>query len=112
MWRSFGWMTPFASTRLVLSAVGISFSAGWPNCRPVVIPMPSSAIALLDDQDVVVCGAGARLGPEGGRRGTDGRVVVDDQDVLFRRLDDRRRLPQGGQLPGLLRRLRGGIAEL
>src|SRR6185436_10339709 len=95
MCKSLGWMTPLASTRFVLSAVGISFSAGWTYSSPVVISMPSSAIALLDDQDVVVGRTGAGLRTELRRGGRPrGRVVVDDQDILFGRLHDRGRLLQ------------------
>src|SRR5262245_15863437 len=105
MCRSPGLMVPFGSTRLVLSAVGISFSTGWASSRPVVISMPSSAIALLDDQDVVVrAGTGLRPQRRSGRPDGRGAVVVDDEDVFLGRLDDRRRLL--GRGPALPRRIR------
>src|SRR6185295_18274221 len=69
---SSGLIVPFASTTLDLSAVGISFSMGWANSSPAVISMPSSDMALCDDQD-----------------------------VLFGRLDDRRRLAQRRLRPAL-----------
>src|SRR5947207_1222520 len=43
MCRSLGWMTPLASTRFLLSAVGISFSAGWTNSSPAVVSVADAA---------------------------------------------------------------------
>src|SRR5262245_19192600 len=84
MCRSSGWIVPLASTALDRSSVGISFSTGLTYSRLAVISMPSSAIALLDDQDVVVRRPRTGLGPHrrrGRTGGHGGSVVVDDEDV-------------------------------